>query len=175
MNLIEIILISIALAMDAVAVSISIGLNKEEIRAYIQASIVFGLFQMIMPIIGYLLSYTFYKYIIPISNIISCIILVILGLNMIIEKNISIKKKITIKEIFILAIATSIDALSIGITLSLTNQSIISSSIMIGLITTTFSMIGCMIGDKLEGKLQNSSKILGGVVLIIIGINLLFK
>ena len=129
---------------------------------------------MIMPIIGYLLSYSIYRNISMFNNIISFIILLIIGITMIKENNNkTYNNSLNIKELILLSIATSIDALSIGITLSLSKVNIISSSLIIGIITFILSFIGSIIGYKLGSKYQLSY--IGGILLIIIGIRILLK
>lgn len=171
MNLLDIISIGFALSMDAVAVNISRSTTLKELKLkdYLIPSLFFGLFQMIMPLIGYLISYAFYNKIKSISNILTFIILMYLGLSLFKKKN-SIIFDLNIKELLFLSLITSIDALTIGITLSMQNKSIIPSSIIIGLITFLLCNISTYIGFYFGNKHERVGFIIGGIILIIIAL-----
>lgn len=177
MNNLSIILTSVALAMDAFAVSLTIGLeNKIKILSALKVGIWFGLFQGIMPLIGYLLSYKLNNLTLSINNFIGFLILFILGINMIIdsfkkEENISLN--LNFKTMFILSIATSIDALAVGISFTLLNINIIYLVIIISIITFILSFIGVFIGKFLGKKYKTKMILIGGIILIIIAIKTL--
>jgi len=175
MNIIDILSIALALSLDAVAISItnSIKTSNNNIKEYLIMSFSFGIFQMIMPIIGYLISYTFYKELESISNILSFIILFYLGISMIIKKETENQININIKNLFIYSIITSIDALSIGITLSFQNNNIIISSIIIGVVTFILCLLASILGNYFKKKYRRLSYIIGGILLIIISIKII--
>lgn len=178
MNNLSIILTSVALAMDAFAVSLSIGLGQNKIKLFkaLKVGLWFGLFQGIMPLIGYLLSYKLNNLTLSINNFIGFLILFILGINMIID---SFKKEennllnLNFKTMFILSIATSIDALAVGISFTLLNINIIYLVIIISIITFILSFIGVFIGKFLGKKYKTKMILIGGIILIIIAIKTL--
>ena len=174
MNIIEIILIGFGLSMDAFAVSITRSLKETKNQNKFIMSLSFGLFQMIMPIIGFYIGKSFYTEIVKWGNWISCIILVTIGLLMIKDshKEENELESFSIKILFVLSLATSIDALSVGVTFTFANYSIILISSIIGIITFIISYTGCTMGKKIEGKIHNS-QIVGGILLQLIGIKLL--
>lgn len=179
MSIIEVILTGIGLAADASSVAITKGLKEKNsnIKNSIIVASYFGIFQTIMPIIGYFIANSFYNKIINISHYIAFFLLSIIAVNMIIEsigkeKNID-NDKIDIKTMIPLAIATSIDALVVGLTFSMLDVNIITSSLIIGIITFILSFIGFKIGNKIGNKLKDKSGLLGGIILIIIAIKIL--
>ena len=174
MNLYEIILISIGLAMDAFAVSICKGLSMKKInwKSTIIIAIYFGLFQAIMPVFGYLLGSSFSVIVQKLDHWIAFILLAIIGGNMIKEsKDDEAEKrndKVDFKTMILLAIATSIDALAVGITFAFFKVNIVVSITIIGIITFILSFIGVIIGNKFGDKFQNKAEFIGGMILIII-------
>lgn len=178
MSIIEIILIGIALAMDAFAVSICKGvtIRGKEIRFYLIIALYFGVFQMIMPILGYVISSRFTSFISSFSKILSFAILVIIGIQMIKEsfsKLEVLNDKLDFKTMSLLAVATSIDAFAVGVTFSIMKVNIIISSILIGIITFIISIIGVYLGVKFKNKYGDKSLLGGGIILILIGIKIL--
>ena len=181
MSLIEIILIGIGLAMDAFAVSICKGLAMKKMswkNAIIIAGY-FGIFQAIMPLIGFLLGTRFAGAIEKVDHWIAFILLTVIGINMIKEAlkstEESMNDKIDVKTMLILAIATSIDALAVGITFAFLKVNILISIIIIGTITFIISLIGVKLGNVFEGKLKDKAEILGGIILIGIGLKILLE
>ena len=176
MNLLEIILIGLSLSMDAFSISIILGLRNKLIKTGITTSIFFGLFQLIMPILGYYLGNILNEKIINYESYFSTILLIVIGILMIIEKNeINTYNKLNYKELFFLSIATSIDAFVIGISFSFIKTNIFISSIIIGLITFFISFIGYFLGHLFNKKAHQYSNVIGGITLIIIGIKMLFN
>jgi len=179
MSMIELFLTSLSLSMDAFATSICKGLNckKNKIKNGIIISLSFGIFQAIMPLFGYYLGNIMSDKIIKYDHYIALILLTIIGISMIreTEQNNDISTKINVKEIIILSIATSIDALVIGITLSLLNVNILISVIIIGVITTIVCFLGFYLGNIIGDKMNKYSKILGGIILIVIGIKIFIE
>lgn len=197
MSIITIILTAFALAMDAFAVSITKGMTLKKLTkgTAIKIALFFGVFQAAMPLIGWILGISFQSYIKAIDHWIALILLSILGGKMIYEFYEGRKEKkleedaesevsstlesegnkiydISNKELTTLAIATSIDALAIGISFAFLNVNIISSSLIIGIITFMLCFIGVITGRKVGGVFKDYAELIGGVILILIGINI---
>ena len=181
MTLFEITLISIGLAMDAFAVSICKGLSIKHInwKVIFIVGLYFGIFQAEMPLIGYFLGKGFETFVTRIDHWIAFILLSFIGINMIKEafskEENGAGDDLSFKTMLILAIATSIDALAIGITFAFFDVNIILSVAIIGIITFILSGIGVILGNKFGSKYEKKSQILGGVILIIIGIKILIE
>lgn len=176
MNLFELFLIALSLSMDAFSISICLGMQNNNKGKIIIAPIFFGLFQALMPIIGYNLGNLFSEKIIKYNPYISTILLIVIGILMILEKNDEkIGYSLKIKELLALSIATSIDALVIGISLSFLKNNIIISSLIIGIITFIVCFIGYKIGNLLNKKIGKYSNLIGGITLIIIGIKIFIE
>lgn len=181
MGILEIFLIGVGLSMDAFAVSICKGLSMKKLdwRKAIIIALYFGIFQAIMPVIGYLLGTTFESLVTQIDHWIAFILLGIIGANMIKEacgkESENSNDKVDFKTMIVLAIATSIDALAIGITFAFFKTELLSSVIIIGLITFGLSLIGVKIGNKFGDKYEKKAEVLGGVILILIGVKLLLE
>ena len=187
MKLFEIFLTGIALAMDAFAVSICKGIKMKKLKwsNLVIIAIFFGGFQMLMPLIGWLLGSQFVQYIEKFDHWIAFGLLAFIGVKMAIE---SFKKeddecdcckeaeKLDLKELFVLAIATSIDALAVGITFALyPDVNIVSAISVIGIVTFVICSGGVFIGHKFGAKFKSKAEFLGGVVLVIIGLKLLIE
>ena len=176
MGITEIIFIGISLAMDAFAVSICKGLSmkKMDFKKAIIIGLYFGIFQALMPIAGYILGSTFAEFIEKIDHWIAFILLSIIGVNMIKESfdNESEKRNdnVDFKTMIVLAIATSIDALAVGITFAFFEVNIILAVSIIGIITFIMSILGVKIGNKFGDRYQNKAEIAGGIILILIGL-----
>lgn len=181
MGFFEIMCISVGLAMDAFAVSICKGLAIEKLdyKKMIIIASYFGIFQMVMPLIGYFLGNSFQHVIYKIDHWIAFILLLGIGFNMIKEafsKDLEDKDDSTnFKTMIVLAIATSIDALAVGITFGFLQVRLFFSVIFIGIITFILCMIGVTIGKKFENRFQNKAELFGGVILILIGIKILIE
>ena len=169
MNLIEIIIIAVSLAMDAFAVSICKGLSmqKIEFKNALIVSSYFGIFQALMPLFGYIFCY-YIDGITRIDHFVSLILLSIIGLSMIHESfsNKEIDAQFDFKTMFIL---------SIGITFAFLSVNIFKSIILIGIITFVLSFIGVLIGNKFGNKYGNIAELMGGIILILMGIKILFE
>ncbi len=182
MGIIELILISIGLSMDAFVVSIGKGISLTDTnkKKMLIIALFFGGFQALMPLLGYFIGTTFSEYITNYDHWIAFVLLAYIGINMIIEAlghdEDDTADSFNIKEIFILAIATSIDALAVGVTFALLpNINITTSVITIGIITFVLSYIGVMFGKKIGEKFGKISEIFGGVILISIGTKILIE
>lgn len=184
MSLLSIIFIAFSLAMDAFAVSISNGLllTMIKLKNALKFGIFFGAFQFIMPIIGYYTAKIFEKQIIAFDHFIAFILLTLIGGKMIYEtfKNEEHTEKdeksiLSIKNLTILAIATSIDALAVGVSFAVLSINILVSSLIIGLVAFVLSFLGVIIGKKIGAKFSNNAERIGGAILIFIGFKILIE
>lgn len=179
MNLFEIIVLAIGVAMDAFAVSICKGITiKENVsKKSLKVGIWFGLFQGIMPLIGFFLMDTVNHYLDGVKEYIIFALLAYIGVTMIVSafKNEEIDDSLNFKEMFILSLATSLDALSVGMTLSLLNVNIFLSVIIIAIITFLFCFAGVKIGNRFGDKYKSKAEMVGGMILIIIGLKILLE
>lgn len=177
----ELIFIAIALAMDSVAVSIASGSKYKNINKFsiFKISLFFGFFQGLMPLIGYYTGSIFASFIDRIDHFIAFVILVFLGYKMIREAmEDNFEEEITDlknKTLLILAIATSIDALAVGITFSFQEINIFYAVSLITLITFVLCVIAVNIGKYLGGFLEDKAEYLGGIILIILGFKILIE
>lgn len=183
MSFIEVLLIGIGLSADAFAVAVCKGLNMRKIN-YIHALIIalfFGGFQALMPLIGWVLGSSFRIYIENFDHWIAFVLLGFIGGKMIYEalsggeEGCGCCDSLDIKEIFIMAVATSIDALAVGITFALVNVNIWGSITLIGLTTFILSANGVVIGNKFGAKYKSKAELAGGVILVLIGLKILFE
>ena len=181
MDPISIILLGIGLAMDAFAVSICKGLamRTPSIRSMVIIGIWFGGFQALMPIIGYFLGESFYDYIADFDHWVAFGLLVLIGLNMIREvmsgEEEDIDDDIGIRIMFLLAVATSIDALAVGISMAMDGANIWVDASVIGVVTFLISVIGVKLGSVVGDRYSNKAKLAGGVILILIGVKILLE
>ena len=181
MSLLEILFIGIGLAMDAFAVSVCKGLSMKKMnwKHAIIVALYFGIFQALMPVVGYFLGSTMSGFVGKIDHWIAFILLAIIGGNMIKEStDDEIEKRndrIDFKTMIILAIATSIDALAVGITFAFFKVNLPLAVTLIGAITFVLSILGVLIGNKVGDKLQNKAELTGGIILIIIGLKILLE
>ena len=182
MDFITLFLMAIGLSMDAFAVSITKGMTVHRIGAKRAAVIglFFGAAQGIMPVIGYYLGSIFSNYITAFDHWIAFILLGLIGGKMIKEafEPEEIKKSHTdfcLKELFVLAIATSIDALAVGVSLAFIGDSILASASFIAITTFIISFIGVIIGKNFGALLKKQAEVFGGVILILIGIKILVE
>ncbi len=180
MSFIELILIAIGVSMDAFAVSISKGLclQTSSLRCMTTAGLYFGLFQAGMPLIGYYLYGGLESAITEVDHWIAFVLLVAIGTNMLIEagkKGEGENASFSFRYMLPLAIATSIDALAVGITLGALGTNIYYAIFVIGVTTFLFSFFGVKIGCIFGNKYESKAKIIGGLILICIGIKILLE
>ena len=177
-EIISTLLIAVALAMDAFSVSLTKGFTQKNLKTnqILYYGLFFGFFQFMMPIIGYYIGGIISQFLASIASIIGFILLLAIGLNMIresLEDEDESADSFSFSEVTLLAIATSIDALAVGLTYALLNESIIIPSIIIGIVAFIFSIIGILLGKKIGDYFGGRFQILGGVILILIGIQIL--
>ena len=182
MTVFEIFLIGIGLSMDAFAVSICKGLSVGKVngRHMLTAGLWFGGFQALMPLIGYLLGSTFEQYVTSIDHWIAFILLSIIGANMIKESFDKDSEKqnasFSFMSMLMVAVATSIDALAVGITFALLpDVNIYSAVSLIGSITFGLSFVGLGIGNLFGMKFKSSAEVAGGTILIMLGVKILLE
>ena len=183
MSFIEIFLIGIGLSADAFAVAICKGLNMRKIN-YNHALIIalfFGGFQALMPLIGWILGSSFRVYIESFDHWIALVLLGFIGGKMIFEALKGEEEeccgcdRLDIKELFIMAVATSIDALAVGIAFALVSVNIWGAITLIGLTTFILSAIGVIVGNKFGAKYKSKAELTGGIILVLIGFKILFE
>ena len=181
MNLFSLFLIAVGLSMDAFAVAICKGLamKKITIKKALIVGLWFGGFQALMPAIGYLLGTQFEKYITNIDHWIAFVLLFIIGGNMIKEalskEEEEANDSLAFKEMLLLALATSIDALAVGVTFAFLKVQIIPAVSFIGVITFTLSAIGVKIGNIFGSRYKSKAELAGGIILILMGCKILLE
>ena len=182
MGIVELIILAIGLAMDAFAVSICKGLamKKTGIKECLIVGLWFGGFQALMPLIGYFLGKSFERYITAIDHWIAFVLLAIIGIIMIKE---SFSKEendadcsLSPKTMVVMAIATSIDALAIGISFGVLPDVNITAAIsFIGIITLVLCMVGVKIGNIFGAKYKSKAELAGGIILVLLGTKILLE
>lgn len=181
MTFFELLLIAIGLSMDAFSVSICKGLTTKEFswRMALVCGLWFGLFQALMPIIGYFLGAQFQEMIEAYDHWIAFGLLFLIGANMIREaiwgKEEEQDGSLGFKTMILLAIATSIDALAVGVSFACIQVKLWSSVLIIGITTFLFSVLGVKIGNVFGSRYEKSANIVGGIILIFIGLKILME
>ena len=183
MGFVEILLIGIGLSMDAFSVSICKGLTTKKFswKMALICGLWFGVFQALMPLIGFFLGSQFEQYITAVDHWIAFGLLFLIGANMIREalskkeSDVPSDNSLSFKTMLLLAIATSIDALAVGISFACIQVKIWSSVLIIGVTTFLFSIIGVKIGNVFGSKFEKSAGIIGGIILILIGLKILLE
>ena len=179
MNIIDILFIGLGLSMDAFAVSVCKGLamKKMNIKKALVCSLYFGVFQALMPLIGYFLGSGFKNVVSSVDHWIAFVLLGIIGINMIKEAKSceAVNDAMDVKTMLTLAVATSIDALAIGVTFAFLKVSIIPAITIIGVTTFVCCFVGVKLGSIFGEKLKTKAEIAGGVVLILMGTKILIE
>ena len=182
MGLLEIIIIAVGLSMDAFAVSVALGLSvkRPHIKEVLIPGIYFGLFQAIMPLIGFFAGKFFADKIQSLDHWVAFVLLALIGGKMIWESFSKEEKKVNenpfqFTKMLLLAIATSIDALAVGITFAFFRINIFSAIIITGLTTFCISIVGVKIGNVFGSKYKSKAEFIGGAVLIILGLKILLE
>lgn len=180
MGLVELFLVAVGLSMDAFAVSICKGLSLGEIKFnhMVKAGLWFGGFQALMPLIGYFVGSLFADKIVAIDHWIAFALLVFIGANMVKEsfgEEDEVNSDMDAKSMLILAIATSIDALAVGVSFAFMKVNIAWAVSLIGVVTFAFSAFGIKVGSIFGAKHKSKAELVGGVVLILIGLKILLE
>lgn len=181
MSFVSMLFTSVGLGMDAFAVSICKGLSIKNynINKSVIVGLYFGLFQGIMPLIGYVLGSSFTNIISSFDHYIIFVLLFGIGFNMMREglskESINLNDLVNFKEMFPLAIATSIDALAVGITCAFLRVNIIQMIMVISIITFIMTFIGVRIGNVVGIKYEKKAQIIGGIILISLSIKILIE
>ncbi len=186
MNLFELLLLALGLSMDAFAVAVCKGLSFRKITAkhLLTVGLYFGIFQAGMPLIGYALGIQFSDKIASIDHWIAFILLGVIGVHMIREalgKDEEVccredkDKALGFKSMVVLAVATSIDALAVGITFAFLKVEIVPAVAFIGLVTFTLSVAGVLIGNLFGARFKSKAEFTGGVILVCLGFKILLQ
>lgn len=186
MGIIELALIGAGLSMDAFAVAVckGLGMKRLNMRQAFVIALFFGVFQALMPVIGWVLGTGFQSYIAPVDHWIAFALLAFIGGKMLFDAfhdderdddAASANAPLDLKELTMLAIATSIDALAVGITFAFLQVDIVPAVTLIGVITFALSFAGVAIGHFFGARFEKPATIVGGVVLILIGLKILLE
>ena len=184
MGIFELLLIGVGLSMDAFAAAVCKGLSMRKIH-YGRAAVIggfFGGFQAAMPLIGWFLGKQFQSYITNFDHWVAFLLLAFIGIKMIVEAVRSgpdapavQEDRLQIRELVILALATSIDALAVGITFAFLQINIWAAISIIGITTFILSFLGVMVGNRFGARYKQKAEIAGGVILVLIGLKILLE
>lgn len=180
MRLYELFIIAVGLSMDAFAVAICKGLSIQKM-SYRKAALTgcfFGGFQALMPLFGYLLGTKFKNLITGFDHWIAFILLLIIGINIINESRSEYEKvdaSFSLKNMTVLSLATSIDALAVGVTLAFLQVNIVPAVSIIGVTTFVLSFVGVKIGNVFGTRFKSKAELLGGLILIVVGLKILIE
>ena len=180
MGIIELFLFAVSLSMDAFAVSVCKGLSVKTLRPRhgVIAGLYFGGFQALMPLIGWLLGRQFEGLIKSVDHWVAFVLLALIGANMVREsfgKDEEVNDSFSFKTMLPLAVATSIDALAVGVTFAFLEVQILPAIALIGVTTFTFSAAGVKIGNVFGVRFKSKAELAGGVILILLGIKILVE
>ncbi|NLP35668.1 MAG: manganese efflux pump [Clostridiales bacterium] len=185
MDLLTLVLIALSLASDAFAVALSNGMCAKKVtkKTILATAFTFGFFQAIMPIIGYFLGCTFSEIVSMFQHWIALLLLSAIGINMIWDaikdhrnpESCSTKDVFTVQNLVLQGIATSIDALAIGVSFAVMSVNILTSALVIGIITFLCCTFGVYIGRKFGSLLGIRARLFGGLLLIIIGLRIFIE
>ena len=181
MSFFDLFLIALALSMDAFAVAICKGLSVKKVGAkhILTVGIYFGGFQALMPLIGFLLGFKFERFIVSIDHWIAFVLLAVIGGGMIREAiaggEDEANDSFSFKTMLPLALATSIDALAVGISFAFLGVDIVTAALLIGVTTFVISGAGIVVGNIFGAKYKSKAELAGGIVLILIGLKILLE
>ena len=181
MNVIELLILAVGLSMDAFAVAVCKGLALRKVKP-VQMALVglwFGGFQALMPVIGYLIGVQFSSYITAIDHWIAFALLALIGGNMVKEalsnEDEEADASLSFKKMLPLAVATSIDALAVGVSFAFLNVQIAPAAGSIGVVTFVLSAVGVKVGSLFGAKYKSRAELIGGVILILLGLKILLE
>lgn len=186
MGIVELLLLAVGLSMDAFAVSVckGLGMKKVTLKAQCTCGVWFGGFQALMPLVGFLLGTLFAAAIQAVDHWIAFVLLALIGVNMLRE---ALEKHdcdcckessadLSVKTMFVMAIATSIDALAVGISLAMAgNVNIVLAVVLIGVTTFLLSALGVKIGNIFGTRFEKKAQCAGGVILVLLGVKILLE
>ena len=185
MGFAELLLLAVGLSMDAFAVSICKGLamKRATLKAELTCGLWFGGFQALMPLIGFFLGNLFAGAIEAVDHWVACLLLVIIGVNMLKEAfgqdeecDSCGSADLGVKTMFVMAVATSIDALAVGMSLAMAGDvNILQAVILIGICTCGLSMAGVKIGSIFGSRFEKKAQLAGGIILILLGVKILLE
>ena len=184
MGFVELLLIAVGLSMDAFAVSVckGLGMQRVNMRVALVLAVLFGGFQALMPLIGWAAGSQFLWLIEPVDHWIAFFLLGGIGAKMLWdafhdadEEDSGVVDRIAWGEFFALAVATSIDALAVGISFAALNVDIVPSVALIGVVTFALSLVGVVVGNRFGSRYERTATIVGGVVLILIAVKILIE
>lgn len=183
MSILELFLIAVGLSMDAFAVSVCKGLATRQLRCrhYLIIGAWFGGFQALMPSLGYLLGSTFESYITAIDHWVAFVLLCLIGGSMVKEARSDDEEagadnsSFAFKTMLLLAVATSIDALAVGVSFAFLSVNIGAAVSFIGVITFVLSMVGVKVGSLFGAKYKSKAELAGGIILILMGLKILLE
>ena len=187
MSLWELFIIAVGLSMDAFAVSVCKGLamKRSSVKAGLTCGIWFGGFQALMPLIGFFLGSMFAEAIQSVDHWVAFGLLVLIGVNMLREAfspeedggcSECADADLSVKSMFVMAVATSIDALAVGISLAMAGDVAIFAAVgIIGVCTFTLSAVGVGVGSVFGSRFEQKAQIAGGVILVILGVKILLE
>lgn len=181
MGFVELLVIAVGVSMDAFAVSVCKGLSVRVLRSRYIFSLAmwFGGFQALMPLIGYFLGVSFADYVTEFDHWISFVLLAIIGGKMVKEAHQDEEGKIdpdfSFRSMLVLAIATSIDALAVGVSFAFLKVDIWAAVLLIGATTAAFSGFGAVVGNMFGSRYKSKAEYAGGVILIVIGLKILIE
>lgn len=183
MGFVELFLIAVGLSMDAFAVSVGkgLGMRRLDMRQAFVIALFFGGFQALMPVIGWMLGEQFAHYVTSIAHWIAFALLAFIGGKMLWDafhedgdEEDDRESSLSLRELVLLAVATSIDALAVGVTFAFLDVSIVPSAVLIGVTTFIISLGGVAIGHQFGSRWEKPSTIAGGIILIAIGVKIVF-
>ena len=190
MGLAELFFVAVGLSMDAFAVAVGkgLGMRRLDMRHAAIIALFFGGFQALMPVLGWLLGSAFAQYVAALDHWIAFVLLALIGANMIREAlhdddeegsdsgaSGDVRVRIDYRELLLMAIATSIDALAVGVTLSFLHVDIVFAATFIGVTTFVLSLVGVAAGQRFGARGRRPASIAGGAILIVIGIKILVE
>lgn len=180
MSLWELLVIAVGLSMDAFAVSVCKGLSVQKVKPkhYLIVAAYFGGFQALMPLLGYLLGVRFEAMVANVDHWIAFVLLGLIGANMVRESRAGEEKlddSFTVSTMLLLAVATSIDALAIGVTFAFLGVNIVEAITLIGITTGIISGVGLKIGNVFGSRYKSKAEMAGGIVLILMGSKILVQ
>ncbi len=182
-SLLSLIMLGIGVSADAFAAALAIGVRKTRItgRMVVTVGSVFAVFQIVMPLIGWALASSFSTFLAPVDHWIAFVLLVMLGVNMLREAlgpdetSKGPKDRLDLRRLAVLGLATSIDALAVGVSLAVTHVSVVEAVAVIGAMTFLLSAMAVLIGHRAGMRFRRPAEILGGLVLIAIGTRILME